>query len=80
MWPIISDEDKKWFCNIYTSYHKIYRQVMELEEALLLFEELQKEDNAPNNSEMQQLLVRLLMDKFELKGLNLGLVFISRRG
>ena len=40
-----------------TNCHKVYRQVMELEEALLLFEELQKEDQAPNNNEMKQLLV-----------------------
>ena len=38
-----------------TDCHKVYRQIMELEEALLLFEELQKE--GADTSEMQQLLV-----------------------
>ena len=37
--------------------HKVYRQVMELEEALLLLEELQKEGE--DTAEMQQILVRI---------------------
>ena len=38
-----------------TECHKIYRQIMELEEGLLLFEEIQKEGS--DTTEMQQLLV-----------------------
>jgi putative hydrolase of HD superfamily len=35
---------------------------MELEEALLLFEELQKEDQTPNNNEMKRLLIRKISE------------------